>query len=119
MRFQEALETAQFTKKRIAARVGKLLQSAIDNAQPGEVGVIVMEGTLDIAAESSARAPKKMIGWLDALREAPTFAPYRGFGAMLSYGPEYGAVMRQVAEYLAKILRGARLVPSRLFSTII
>ena len=26
---------------------------------------------------------------------------------MLSYGPEYAAVMRRVAEYLAKILRGA------------
>ena len=28
-------------------------------------------------SESPARAPKKMAGWLDALRDAPTFAPYR------------------------------------------
>ena len=47
--------------------------------------------------------------WLALATELrlPTFAPYRGFGATLSYGPEYAAVMRRVAEYLAKILRGA------------
>jgi putative ABC transport system substrate-binding protein len=37
----------------------------------------------------------------------PTFAAYRGFGATFSYGPEYVDVMRRVAEYVARILRGA------------
>src|SRR6185369_12552719 len=39
-------------------------------------------------------------------RKLPTMAPVRTFGAMLSYGPEYVAVMRKVAEYVAKILGG-------------
>jgi putative ABC transport system substrate-binding protein len=37
----------------------------------------------------------------------PTFAAYRGFGATFSYGPEYAGAMRRVAEYVARILRGA------------
>lgn len=38
----------------------------------------------------------------------PMLAPYRGFGAMLSYGPEYGAIFRRVAEYVVRILNGAK-----------
>jgi putative tryptophan/tyrosine transport system substrate-binding protein len=37
----------------------------------------------------------------------PMLAPYRGFGALMSYGPEYGAVFRKAAEYVVKILQGA------------
>jgi putative ABC transport system substrate-binding protein len=37
----------------------------------------------------------------------PTFAAYRAFGATLSYGPEYAGAMRRVADYVARILRGA------------
>ena len=37
----------------------------------------------------------------------PTFAGYRGFGVTFSYGPEYAGAMRRVAEYVARILRGA------------
>jgi putative ABC transport system substrate-binding protein len=46
-----------------------------------------------------------------ALTEAqrlPTMAPYRGFGAMLSYGPDFAAVMRLAADYVARILGGAK-----------
>jgi putative ABC transport system substrate-binding protein len=34
--------------------------------------------------------------------------PYRGFGAMLSYGPDYPAVYRNAAEYVARIFNGTR-----------
>ena len=45
---------------------------------------------------------------LGAELRLPVLAPYRGFGAMLSYGPEYVAVFRKAAEYVAKILNGVR-----------
>ncbi len=38
----------------------------------------------------------------------PMLAPYRGFGAMLSYGPDIAAIYRRAAEFVAKILQGAR-----------
>jgi putative tryptophan/tyrosine transport system substrate-binding protein len=38
----------------------------------------------------------------------PTLAPARQFGATLSYGPDFAAVYRKAAEYVAKILGGAR-----------
>ncbi len=37
----------------------------------------------------------------------PTLASYRGFGAMLSYDPDYTAILRKGAELVAKILGGA------------
>jgi putative ABC transport system substrate-binding protein len=37
----------------------------------------------------------------------PTMAPVRGYGAMLSYGPDYAAVFRRAADYVARILEGA------------
>lgn len=45
---------------------------------------------------------------LAAEQRLPILAPYRGFQAVLSYGPDYVAVNRRVAEYVAKILNGAR-----------
>jgi len=41
-----------------------------------------------------------------AEQRLPMLAPYKGFGAMLSYGPEFAAIMRRAAEYVAKILSG-------------
>jgi putative ABC transport system substrate-binding protein len=37
----------------------------------------------------------------------PTIAPYHQFGAMLSYGPDFAAIYRRTAEFVAKILQGA------------
>jgi putative ABC transport system substrate-binding protein len=45
---------------------------------------------------------------LGVAQRLPMLAPYRGFGAMLSYGPEYGAIFRRVAEYVVRILNGAK-----------
>ena len=35
-------------------------------------------------------------------------ADYRGFGCLLSYGPDYAAIFRRVAEIAAQILNGAK-----------
>lgn len=42
-----------------------------------------------------------------AQHRLPTLASYRGFGAMLSYGPDFAAIYRRAAELVAKILGGA------------
>jgi len=38
----------------------------------------------------------------------PMLAVYPGFGAMLSYGADFVAIYRRAAEFVAKILNGAR-----------
>ena len=45
---------------------------------------------------------------LAAVQRLPMMAPYRGFGAMLSYGPELAAIFRSAADYVARILGGAK-----------
>lgn len=45
---------------------------------------------------------------LAVAQRLPTMAPYRGFGAMLSYGPDFAAIMKTVADYVARILDGAK-----------
>jgi putative ABC transport system substrate-binding protein len=47
------------------------------------------------------------IALIDALR-LPTIAPYAAFGAMLAYGPDVAAIFRKAADYVARILNGAR-----------
>ena len=47
------------------------------------------------------------IALIDALR-LPTIAPYASFGAMLAYGPDVAAIFRKAADYVARILNGAR-----------
>lgn len=42
-----------------------------------------------------------------AQQRLPMLAPYRGFEALLSYGPDYAAIYRKAAEYVARILGGA------------
>lgn len=44
---------------------------------------------------------------LAAEQRLPVMAPYRGFGAMLSYGPDFVAIYRRAAEFVALILNGA------------
>ncbi|MBS0338941.1 MAG: ABC transporter substrate-binding protein [Proteobacteria bacterium] len=44
---------------------------------------------------------------LAAEQRLPTMAPYRGFGAMLSFGPDIVAIYRRAAEFVALILNGA------------
>jgi putative ABC transport system substrate-binding protein len=50
---------------------------------------------------------KEWVALADAQR-LPMLAPYRGFGAMLSYGPDFEAILRRAAEYVARILNGAK-----------
>jgi putative ABC transport system substrate-binding protein len=42
-----------------------------------------------------------------AAQRLPMMAPYRGFGALLSYGPDAVAIYRRAAEFVARILNGA------------
>jgi putative ABC transport system substrate-binding protein len=42
-----------------------------------------------------------------AAQQLPMIAPYRGFGALLSYGPDGVAIYRRAAEFVARILNGA------------
>ena len=48
--------------------------------------------------------------WLAIAAEQrlPMLAPYREFGAMLSYGPDIVAIYRRAAEFVVKILQGER-----------
>jgi putative ABC transport system substrate-binding protein len=45
---------------------------------------------------------------LEVSLRLPMLAPYRGVDVMLSYGPEYAAIFHRAAEYVAKILNGAK-----------
>jgi putative ABC transport system substrate-binding protein len=44
---------------------------------------------------------------LAVAQRLPMLAPYRQFGAMLSYGPDIVAIYRRAAEFVVKILQGA------------
>ena len=48
--------------------------------------------------------------WLAIAAEQrlPMLAPYREFGAMLSYGPDIVAIYRRAAEFVVKVLQGER-----------
>jgi putative ABC transport system substrate-binding protein len=45
---------------------------------------------------------------LAAALRLPMLAPNRGWGALLSYGPDYTAIFRSLADYVARILNGAK-----------
>ena len=110
--------TAQFVKvitaagdtKKIAVRVASVrdgadIQDAIENCskKPGGGLIIFPDGLL-----INYREP---IVELAARYRLPAVYPFRVFpevGGLLSYGPNLKAVFRHAAEYVDKILRGAR-----------
>jgi pimeloyl-ACP methyl ester carboxylesterase len=51
-------------------------------ARPASVAHVAALDGFGVPNEIPARAPKKMIGWLDALRDAPSFVPYRDLPAV-------------------------------------
>ncbi|HSC64123.1 MAG TPA: ABC transporter substrate-binding protein [Caldimonas sp.] len=59
------------------------------------------------ATQTNVALRDEWITLIDALR-LPTMAPYAAFGAMLSYGPDVAAIFRKAADYVARILNGAR-----------
>lgn len=59
------------------------------------------------ATQVNVALRNEWIALIDGLR-LPTMAPYAGFGAMLSYGPDIAAIYRKAADYAARILNGAR-----------
>ena len=61
-------------------------------------------GRLRAAAARTARR----VGRARRRAAAADARTYRGFGALLSYGPDFSAVYRRAAEYVARILGGAK-----------
>jgi large subunit ribosomal protein L22 len=73
-RVEEARNTLAFTKKRVAAHVGKLLQSALDNANflAGEKGIDVEIDNLYVKSAIANDGPR-----LKRIRPAPQGRAYR------------------------------------------
>jgi putative ABC transport system substrate-binding protein len=110
--------TAQFVRvitaagdtKKVAARVASVrdaadIQDAIENCskKPGGGLIIFPDGLLINHRE--------LIVELAARYRLPAVYPFRIFpevGGLLSYGPNFKAIFRRTAEYVDKILRGAR-----------
>jgi large subunit ribosomal protein L22 len=71
---QEALETAQFTKKRIAPVIHKLLTSAVDNAKyvSGEQGIDLDVDSLYVKQALANEGPR-----MKRIRPAPMGRAYR------------------------------------------
>lgn len=69
------------------------------------IGLTHGHGTVPVIEAQTATRDR----WLafTAQHRFPTLASYRGFGAMLSYGPDFAAIYRWAAEFVAKILSGA------------
>ncbi|MEO8752870.1 MAG: alpha/beta hydrolase [Casimicrobiaceae bacterium] len=51
-------------------------------ARPANVAHVVALDGFGVPAESPARAPAKMLAWLDAIESTPSFAPYRDLSAV-------------------------------------
>ena len=51
-------------------------------ARPASVAHVAALDGFGVPAESPARAPKKIAGWLDAVRDTPSFAPHRDLAAV-------------------------------------
>jgi putative tryptophan/tyrosine transport system substrate-binding protein len=110
--------TAQFVKvitaaadpKKIAIRVASVrdgadIQDAVENSskKPGGGLIIFPDGLLINHRELTVE--------LAARYRLPAVYPFRIFpevGGLLSYGPNFKAIFRRTAEYVDKILRGAR-----------
>jgi putative ABC transport system substrate-binding protein len=110
--------TAQFVRvitaagdtKKVAARVASVrdaadIQDAIENCskKPGGGLIIFPDGLLINHRE--------LIVELAARYRLPAVYPFRIFpevGGLLSYGPNFKAIFRRTAEYVDKILRGAK-----------
>jgi len=71
-------------------------------ARPASVAHVAALDGFGVPSESPARAPKKIAGWLDALRNAPTFAPYRDLAAVADRMQKTNPrLARAKAEFLA------------------
>jgi putative tryptophan/tyrosine transport system substrate-binding protein len=105
--FVKVITAAADTKKVTVASVrdGTDIQDAIENSskKPGGGLIIFPDGLLVNHRE--------LIVELAARYRLPAVYPFRIFpevGGLLSYGPNFKAIFRRSAEYVDKILRGAR-----------
>jgi pimeloyl-ACP methyl ester carboxylesterase len=71
-------------------------------ARPASVAHVVALDGFGVPNESPARAPKKIAGWLDAVRDPPSFAAYRDLAAVADRLQKTNPrLARARAEYLA------------------
>jgi putative ABC transport system substrate-binding protein len=65
-----------------------------------------VEGVLLAANQINAKLLRDWVSLQEA-EKMPLMTDYRGSGALISYGPDYAAIFRRVAEYSARVLNGA------------
>ena len=106
--------TTRHERESAAARsVGVTLVSIDVNAAsdfPAAADAIQREHVqaLLLAASPINVALREQWAALAANQRLPMLAPSRGFGAMLSFGPDFNAVFRRAADFVARILNGTR-----------
>jgi ABC-type uncharacterized transport system substrate-binding protein len=83
----------------------KQLEIAFETAKKKQVGAIVVSGARRFFSE------RKKIIELAAKYRIPTIYPQNGFvnaGGLMSYGPDWDDLFRRSAQYVDKILKGAK-----------
>lgn len=65
------------------------------------------DGVLLVGNQINAKLREDWITY-EAERRLPLMVDYRGFGCLLSYGPDYAAMFRRVAEIAVQVLNGAK-----------
>ncbi|HMC14337.1 MAG TPA: ABC transporter substrate binding protein, partial [Albitalea sp.] len=103
-----------FAERDAAARAMgvKLLQIDVDDAADFDAATAALrrehpDALLIGTNQINVALREKWIAFAVAQR-LPLAADYRDFGAMLSYGPDYAAIYRKAAEFVVRILQGAR-----------
>lgn len=71
------------------------------------IGSQQAHGVLLAANQINAKLRDDWVAF-EASHRVPVMVDYRGFGCLLSYGPDYAAMFRRVAEIAAQILNGAK-----------
>ena len=66
----------------------------------------MLVGVLLAATQINSKLRRDWVALQEAQR-VPLMADYRGSGALISYGPDYAALFRRMAEYSARVLNGA------------
>ncbi|MDM0113761.1 ABC transporter substrate-binding protein [Variovorax sp. J22R133] len=65
------------------------------------------DGVLLSPNEINAKLRAEWVAF-EAAKQVPVMADYRAYGCLLSYGPDYAAMFRRVAEIAVQILNGAQ-----------
>ena len=110
---QAEVDTLSAERDAAARSMGvKLLQIDVDDAADFDAATAALrrerpDALLIGTNQINVALREKWIAFAVAQR-LPLAADYRDFGAMLSYGPDYVAIYRKAAEFVVRILKGAR-----------